>query len=223
MIKLENIEKVYTLWDQEIKVLKWINLDIQNWDFISIMGSSGSWKSTLMNIIWMLDVPSSWTYYLNWKRVDNLKEDEMSVVRWRNVGFIFQSYNLIPRVNVLKQVEIPLIYAWIWKKERQKIALESLKKVWLLDRINNKPNELSGWQQQRVSIARALAMNPSIILADEPTWALDSKTWEEIMELLTRLNEEEWKTIVLITHEKKVDSYAKIHIHISDGKIIDGY
>jgi len=158
MIKLENIEKVYRLWNQEIKVLKWITLDIDNWDFISIMWASWSWKSPLMNIIWMLDVPTSWTYYLNWKRVDNLSEDDMSSVRWRNVGFIFQSYNLIPRVSVIKQVEMPLIYAWIWKKERKIIAMEALKKVWLLDRIDNKPNELSGWQQQRVSIARAIAM-----------------------------------------------------------------
>lgn len=221
MIKLENIEKVYNLWNQEIKVLKWINLEIEKWDFISIMWTSWSWKSTLMNIIWMLDVPSSWTYFMNWKRVDNLSEDVMSWIRWKNIWFIFQSYNLIPRLNVLKQVMLPLVYAWVWKQERKKIALESLRIVWLQDRIKNLPNELSGGQQQRVSIARAIAMSPELILADEPTWALDTVTWKEIMEILRMLNEKEWKTIVLITHEAWIDSYAKKHIHLKDGLILD--
>jgi len=172
-----------------------------------------------MNIIWMLDSASSGTYTFNWIKIDGKSEDELSKIRWKNIGFIFQSYNLIPRMSVLKQVILPLAYAWYNKKDREKIAIEALKKVWIEDKKYNKPNELSGWQQQRVSIARALAMNPTMILADEPTWALDTKTWVEIMNLLTALNQE-WKTIVLITHEHDIDKYAKRHILIKDGLIV---
>lgn len=215
MLILKNIKKTYKMWTNIIHVLKWIDLEIHNWDFLSIMWPSWSWKSTLMNIIWMLDIASSWNYIFNWKTIDWLSEDEIWKIRWKNIGFIFQSYNLIPRMDVLHQVMLPLWYQRIPKKDRERLAIEALKKVWLEERKFNKPNELSGWQQQRVSIARALAINPSIILADEPTWALDSKTWEEIMNLLTELNNE-WKTIILITHEKNIDQYAKKHILIKD-------
>ncbi len=220
MIKLEWITKEYKMWENSIQVLKWIDLLINDWDFVSIMWPSWSWKSTLMNIIWMLDIASSWNYIFNDIVVSWKKEDDLSKIRWENIGFIFQSYNLISRMPVIKQVILPLAYAWIPKKQREKIALEALKKVWLEDKKDNKPNELSWWQQQRVSIARALAINPWMILADEPTWALDTKTGKEIMELLTKLNEE-WKTIVLITHEHEVDSYAKKHILIKDWLIIN--
>lgn len=220
MIKLEWITKEYKMWENKIQVLKWINLIINDWDFVSIMWPSWSWKSTLMNIIWMLDVATSWIYDFNDIKVTWKKEDELSKIRWENIWFIFQSYNLISRMPVLKQVMLPLAYAWIPKKQREKIALEALRKVWIEDKKDNKPNELSGWQQQRVSIARALAINPWMILADEPTWALDTKTWKEIMELLTKLNNE-WKTIVLITHEHEVDAYAKKHILIKDWLIIN--
>ncbi len=219
MIKLDNIRKDYKMWENIVNILKWINLEIQNWDFVSIMWPSWSWKSTLMNIIWMLDSASSWTYTFNWIQIDGKSEDELSKIRWKNIGFIFQSYNLIPRMSVIKQVMLPLAYAWYAKKDREKMAIEALKKVWLEEKKNNRPNELSGWQQQRVSIARALAMNPPMILADEPTWALDTKTWTEIMNLLVKLNEE-WKTIVLITHEHDIDKYAKKHILIKDGLIV---
>lgn len=219
MIKLDNIRKDYKMWENIVNILKWINLEILDWDFVSIMWPSWSWKSTLMNIIWMLDSASSWTYTFNWIQIDGKSEDELSRIRWKNIGFIFQSYNLIPRMSVLKQVMLPLAYAWYSKKDREKKAIEALKKVWLEEKKNNKPNELSGWQQQRVSIARALAMNPAMILADEPTWALDTKTWIEIMNLLTALNRE-WKTIVLITHEHDIDKYAKKHILIKDGLIV---
>lgn len=219
MIQLENITKNYHVWWNEVKVLKGINLEINDWEFISIMWPSGSWKSTLMNIIWLLDIPTTWKYILNWNEISWFSEDKLARIRWKNIGFIFQSYNLISRTSVLKQVMLPLAYQWVSKEKRKKIAIEALKKVWLEDKIDNKPNELSGWQQQRVSIARALAINPTMILADEPTWALDSTTWKEIMELLKQLNSE-WTTIVLITHESEIDKYADRHIRIKDGNIV---
>jgi putative ABC transport system ATP-binding protein len=167
----------------------------------------------------MLDVATSWEYIFNWITITWKKESQLSRIRWENIWFIFQSYNLISRMPVIKQVMLPLAYAWVPKKERERRALEALKKVWLEDKINNKPNELSWWQQQRVSVARALAVNPWMILADEPTGALDTKTGKEIMELLTELNNE-WKTIVLITHDQWVSAYAKRHISIKDGLIV---
>lgn len=219
MIKLENIKKEYKMWENIVEVLKWVDLEINSWDFVSIMWPSWSWKSTLMNIIGMLDVATSWKYTFNNIEITWKKEDDLSKIRWKNIGFIFQSYNLISRMPVIKQVMLPLAYQWIAKNKREKMAIEALEKVGLADKKNNKPNELSGWQQQRVSIARSLAINPNMILADEPTWALDTKTWEEIMWLLTKLNQE-WTTIVLITHEHEIDRYAKKHILIKDWLIV---
>lgn len=219
MIKLVWITKDYKMWDNLVHILKWIDLEIENWDFISIMWPSWSWKSTLMNIIWMLDTSSSWSYIFNWIEITWKSESEISKIRWKNIWFIFQSYNLIARMSVIKQVMLPLAYCWFPRNQREKLAIEALKKVWLDDKLHSKPNELSWWQQQRVSIARALAVNPWMILADEPTWALDTITWREIMELLTNLNKE-GKTIVLITHEKDVDKYAKRHIFIKDWLIV---
>lgn len=219
MIYLRDVKKTYTLWGQTFEVLKWIDLEIQKWDFLSIMGPSGSGKSTLMNIIGMLDVASSGNYTFEDIEVEKYSEDKLSKIRGKKIGFIFQSYNLIPRMSVLKQVMLPLAYMWVPQKQRVEKALSALKKVWLLEKKDNKPNELSGGQQQRVSIARALAVEPSMILADEPTGALDTKTWEEIMQLLIELNQE-WKTIVLITHEPEIDRYAKRHIFIKDWLIV---
>lgn len=215
MLKLENIKKSFKLWNQDIEVLKWVNLEIGAWEFISIMWPSGSWKSTLLNILWMLDIPTSWKYEFEWKRVDGLWENALSKIRWSNIWFVFQSYNLISKMSVLHQVMLPLMYQWVPSNIRKEMALKAIEQVWLSERINNKPTELSWWQQQRVSIARALVINPKIMLADEPTWALDSVTWTEIMELLTMLNKW-WKTIILITHEDMIANYAKRHIRIMD-------
>ncbi|NUJ97821.1 ABC transporter ATP-binding protein [Candidatus Gracilibacteria bacterium] len=220
MIELRNIKKVYSLGNQEIEVLKGINLKIEKGDFISIMGPSGSGKSTLMNIIGMLDIPSFGEYIFDGKRIDDLGETRISKIRASHVGFVFQSYNLISRMNVLKQVILPLSYQGIGKKERIQRAKEALKRVGLETKMYNKPNELSGGQQQRVSIARAIAVDPDIILADEPTGALDTQTGIEIMGILKELNEKEGKTIILITHEPDIDKYAKKHIRIQDGLIL---
>ncbi len=203
----------------KLTVLKWIDIEIQTGEFFSIMGQSGSGKSTLMNIIGMLDNPSTGEYIFNGSDVSRLTDDDQALIRRQNIGFIFQSYNLLPRTRAIDQVIMPLLYQNIGKKERTERALKALEKVWLAQKINNFPNEMSGGQQQRVSIARALVTNPSIILADEPTGALDSKTGIEIMELLTELSKE-GKTIILITHEHEVDVYAKRHIVLKDGNII---
>ncbi len=204
---------------EETTVLKWVSLEIQDGEFITIMGPSWSGKSTLMNIIGLLDVPSSGEYILDGVPVESLTGNEQSAFRGRKVGFIFQWYNLIPRLTALEQVSLPLSYQGISGSERKIRAIEALKRVGLWDKIYNKPNELSGWQQQRVAIARAIVANPSVILADEPTGALDSKTWSEIMQILSELHEE-GKTILLITHDANIAKYAKRTIRIKDG-IID--
>jgi len=219
LISIKNIFKKYQLWAEELVVLKWISLDINEWEFVSIMWQSWSGKSTLMNIIWMLDNPSNWQYFFNWEDVSGLTDDDQAMIRRQNIWFIFQSYNLLSKTSAINQVMLPLIYQWIGTKERYTRAYEALKKVWLEDKINNMPSEMSGWQQQRVSIARALVTDPLLILADEPTWALDSKTWVEVMELIAKLNNE-WKTIVIITHSPEVDVYAKKHINLKDWLII---
>lgn len=220
MIKMKDIRKSYIIWEQEIEVLKWIDLEIKEWEFVAIMWPSWSWKSTLMNIIWMLDYPTSWEYILDWTTVEKLDEDEQAKIRWKKIWFVFQSYNLVPRLDVLKQISLPLMYQWESKSKRIKIAKECLDKLWIWDKAKNTPKELSWWQQQRVSIARALSVNPSIILADEPTWALDTKTSSEVMEIFKKLNEE-WKTIVMITHEQEIAEHAKRVVHIRDWNIYD--
>lgn len=220
MLKLKNITKDYQLWKAwTIHILKWINLEINSWEFVAIIWPSGSWKSTLMNIIWMLDVPTSWEYYLNWERIDNLKDSKMSDIRAKKIGFIFQNYSLLPRMTALEQVVIPLWYQWLSTKESKKLATEFLDKVWLIEKIKNKPNELSWWQSQRVAIARALVVNPDIILADEPTWALDSKTWEEILSLFRKINNE-GKTVIIITHDNSIAEKADRIIRIKDWEIV---
>ena len=218
MLKLENIVKSYTVGWEELRVLKDVDLEIKDWEFVAIMGPSGSGKSTLMNIIWLLDIPTSGWYSLDGTPLESLSGDEQSRFRWQKVWFIFQWYNLIPRLSALDQVMLPLSYQWIPLWERKKRAIEALTRVGLQEKLASKPNELSGWQQQRIAIARAIVANPSIILADEPTGALDTKTWWEVMDILTWLNKE-WKTIILITHDNHIATYAQKVIRIKDGEI----
>ena len=216
MLELQNIIKTYHVWLEEIQVLKSISLSVPSGSFVAIMWPSWSGKSTLMNIIGLLDVPTSGNYILNGTPLEKMSGDQQSRFRGQTVGFIFQWYNLISRMNALNQVMLPLSYQGIGLSERRKKATEALRKVWLGDKLESKPNELSWWQQQRVAIARAIVSNPAIILADEPTGALDSKTWKEVMEILQWLHKE-GKTIILITHDSSIAAFAERIVRIKDG------
>ena len=218
LIDLRNINKTYRNGDQELKVLKNINLTVEEGEFVAIMGPSGSGKSTLMNIIGMLDRPSTGEYFLESEDVANLGDKKLAKVRNNQIGFVFQQFFLLSKLNALQNVELPLIYAGVSQGSRKNLAKQYLEKVDLGTRMTHLPSELSGGQKQRVAIARALVNNPSIILADEPTGALDTKTGEQIMELLTELNAE-GKTIIMVTHEPEIAAYAKRQIVIRDGLI----
>ncbi|KAA0963966.1 ABC transporter ATP-binding protein [Streptococcus cristatus] len=218
LIDLRNINKTYWNGDQELKVLKNINLTVEEGEFVAIMGPSGSGKSTLMNIIGMLDRPSTGEYFLGNEDVANLGDKKLAKVRNNQIGFVFQQFFLLSKLNALQNVELPLIYAGVSQGSRKNLAKQYLEKVDLGTRMTHLPSELSGGQKQRVAIARALVNNPSIILADEPTGALDTKTGEQIMELLTELNAE-GKTIIMVTHEPEIAAYAKRQIVIRDGVI----
>lgn len=218
LIDLRNINKTYRNGDQELKVLKNINLTVEEGEFVAIMGPSGSGKSTLMNIIGMLDRPSTGEYFLENEDVANLGDKKLAKVRNNQIGFVFQQFFLLSKLNALQNVELPLIYAGVSQGSRKNLAKQYLEKVDLGTRMTHLPSELSGGQKQRVAIARALVNNPSIILADEPTGALDTKTGEQIMELLTELNAE-GKTIIMVTHEPEIAAYAKRQIVIRDGAI----
>lgn len=218
LIDLQNINKSYRNGDQELQVLKDINLEVQEGEFLAIMGPSGSGKSTLMNIIGMLDRTSSGTYHLDGTEVAQLGEKKAAKIRNKQIGFVFQQFFLLSKLNALQNVELPLIYAGVAQAKRKKLAEQYLEKVELETRMHHLPSELSGGQKQRVAIARALVNRPSIILADEPTGALDTKTGEQIMDLLTELNNE-GKTIIMVTHEPEIAAYAKRQIVIRDGVI----
>jgi len=220
MIKINNMYKIYKMGANEVRALNGVSLHIKPNEFVSIIGPSGSGKSTLMNMIGCLDTPTSGEYYLDGREVSKLKDDALAEIRNRKVGFIFQQFNLLPKLTAIENVELPLIYMGIGKKERKKMAAEALEHVGLGDRMHHKPSELSGGQQQRVAIARALASRPPIILADEPTGALDSKSGMEIMKMLHELHEE-GKTIVLITHDNNIAKQAERIIRIQDGQIVD--
>lgn len=220
MIELKDIYKIYETGDTEVHALDGINLHIDKGEFVAIVGQSGSGKSTCMNIIGCLDVPTSGHYILDGIDVSTMSENELSYIRNQELGFIFQQYNLIPKLTVLSNVELPLIYKRVPKDEREELAKKALKKVGLEGKEDRYPKQLSGGQQQRVSIARALAGTPSVILADEPTGALDSKTGIEVLELIKKLNEE-GNTIILVTHDNGIAEQAKRIVRIHDGKIIE--
>ncbi len=218
VIKLEDIVKVYQMGPTKLKVLKSISLSILRNEYVALMGPSGSGKSTLMNILGCLDTPTSGAYYLNNKDVSKMTDDELADIRNIEIGFVFQQFNLLPRLNAAENVALPLIYAGVPKKERMERAMEALKKVGLDERSHHKPNEMSGGQIQRVAIARALINNPSILLADEPTGNLDSKTSIEVMEIFGKI-QQSGNTVVLVTHEEDIAAYAKRIIRLRDGVI----
>lgn len=221
-IRLENIIKTYESNEVEpVRVLRGLNLDIQQWDFTAIMWPSGCGKSTLMNIVWLLDNPTSWAYYIKDETVQYLDEDDQALIRRDTIWFVFQWYNLLKRMKAWQQVALPLSYMGVSADEKYRRAAEALALVWLWDKLDNLPNQLSWWQQQRVCIARALVTNASLILADEPTGALDSTTGKEVMELFKKLNEEQGKTILLITHDAHVADFAKKIVRMKDGVFLD--
>ncbi len=219
IIELKNIARHFKMGNEVVKALRGIDLEINKGEYVALMGPSGSGKSTLMNILGALDTPTSGKYKLNGKEVEKLSDKELAEIRNKEIGFVFQTFNLLPRTTALDNVALPLIYAGFSKSKRYERAKEVLKQVGLEDRMMHKPNELSGGQRQRVAVARALVNNPSIILADEPTGNLDSKTSEEIMELFNQLHKE-GNTIILVTHEEDIAEHANRIIRLIDGKII---
>ena len=218
LIELKDIYKVYEMGDEEVRANNGISLTINRGEFVAIVGKSGSGKSTLMNIIGALDVPSSGEYLLGGKDVGSMTDNQLADIRNRMIGFIFQQYNLLPKLNLLENVELPLLYAGASNTARRMRAMASLERVGLAEKWRNLPNQLSGGQQQRVSIARALAGDPSLILADEPTGALDSKTSRSVLDFLKQLNDE-GNTIVMITHDSSIAMEARRVVRVHDGKI----
>jgi putative ABC transport system ATP-binding protein len=218
LIETRDLWKTYVMGDEEIHALKGVSISIERGEYVAIMGPSGSGKSTLMNLIGCLDTPSKGTYLLNNKEVSQMNDNELARIRNEEIGFVFQTFNLLPRATALHNVELPLVYAGIGKKERLEQAKAAIEKVELTHRMTHKPNELSGGQRQRVAIARALVNNPSILLADEPTGNLDSKTGVEIMSLFARLHQG-GNTIIVVTHEADIAAYAHRVIAIRDGQV----
>ena len=218
---MSKINKFYQMGEEQAHILKDVDLSIEEGEYLSVLGPSGSGKSTLMNIIGCLDVATSGSYILHGRLVEELTDEELARLRSREIGFIFQNHQLLPRLTAQKNVELPLIYAGVTPKERRRRAQEMLDRVGLSDRRDHLPNQLSGGQCQRVAIARALVGNPSILLADEPTGALDQKTGKQVMSLFKELNDE-GRTIIMITHDMNIASYAKRVVHIIDGELTEG-
>ena len=219
--RMTDIDKIYPLEGEDVHALKKVNLTIDEGEYLSVLGPSGSGKSTLMNIIGCLDTPTSGEYILQGREVEDMDELELAELRNKEIGFIFQNSQLLPRLTARKNVELPLVYAGVSPKERRQRAEAMLERVGLADRMDHMPNQLSGGQQQRVAIARAMVGNPSILLADEPTGALDQKTGAQIMELFHELNDEK-RTVIMITHDLKIASHARRVVHIIDGEISEG-
>jgi len=220
MIQTEALTKIYQMGDTEVRALDGTSFSIEKGEMVAIMGPSGSGKSTLMSIIGCLDVPTSGRYILDGVSVENMDETKLAEIRGRKIGFVFQQFNLLARTSALENVMLPLTYAGITGKNRHDLAFKALERVGLGERTHHAPNELSGGQQQRVAIARALVNEPAILLADEPTGALDSKTGVEIMDLFQRLHEEQGQTVILVTHDSHVAKHTKRIIKLSDGKIV---
>lgn len=218
LIQLRGIEKKYRVGDQDIYALRHIDLDIPKGEFLALMGPSGSGKSTLMNVLGCLDTPTKGSYMLNGTEVGQLNDQELSAIRNKEIGFVFQTFNLLPRLTALENVALPLVYAGIGKKERLERARQSLEEVGLGNRITHRPNELSGGQRQRVAIARALVNKPSLLLADEPTGNLDSKTTAEIMQLIDEIHRK-GNTIIVVTHEEEIARHARKVIRLRDGMV----
>lgn len=219
LIDIQEVYKIYHQGENEVRALDGINLQIAPGEFVAIVGQSGSGKSTLMNMIGCLDTPTSGTYYLSGQSVSKMKDSQLSTIRNREIGFVFQGFNLISGLDAQENVELPLTYRGIPKQERRRLSAEALERVGLSDRMHHRPSQMSGGQQQRVAIARAIAAKPPIILADEPTGNLDSKSGTAIMEIINELNDE-GKTIVLITHDNSIAERAKRTVRIQDGKIL---
>ena len=220
LIDIRDITKVYEMGEEKVHALSGVTLAVERGEYLAIMGPSGSGKSTLMNLIGCLDTPTSGSYVLNGREVGTMSDDELAAIRNQEIGFVFQTFNLLPRTNALHQVELPLVYSGLARKERRERALRALEAVGLTDRMNHHPSELSGGQRQRVAIARALINDPSILLADEPTGNLDSQTGAEIMALVDELNAR-GNTIVLVTHEEDIAAHARRIVRLLDGKVRD--
>jgi len=220
LIDIRDITKVYAMGEENVQALAGVSLGVERGEYVAIMGPSGSGKSTLMNLIGCLDTPTSGSYVLNGREVARMTDDELAAIRNQEIGFVFQTFNLLPRTSALQQVELPLVYGGLSRKDRRERAVAALTAVGLADRMNHQPNEMSGGQRQRVAIARALINDPSILLADEPTGNLDSQTGFEIMALFDELNSR-GNTIVLVTHEEDIAAHARRIVRLLDGKIRD--
>jgi putative ABC transport system ATP-binding protein len=221
LIEIRDLVKTYVMGSVQVKALDSVSVDVDRGDYMAIMGPSGSGKSTLMNLIGCLDTPTSGSYRLNGRLVNELSDDELARIRNKEIGFVFQTFNLLPRTAALENVEVPLVYAGVPRHERRRRATEMLARVGLGDRMHHQPSELSGGQRQRVAVARALINDPSILLADEPTGNLDTRTGEEIMELFDHLNQD-GNTIIVVTHEEEIAAHTRRALRLRDGRVVDG-